>query len=367
MFGEVEITHDKLDEWIAAFGPDEKIPVTRGHIADPENLYTSTDVPALCWISGLMKAGDLLLGNFVDWTSEGLEAVTSGGYKNPSIETKDGSRLRNVALLGARTPAVDFHGDRGRFAPLDMAGGCLGEGGQVLLAERLETLLPDDDKHHKTKQAAEAAKGDGMSFKEKAIAALKDVAAKLEGEPEEAVTLAANAPVVAAAPPVAKPENPEVKALAAKLEELDKQVKDQAAELQMAGARTRAAELCRDAHLAPKFEGPLAEYMAGKAEITLAEPTLNEKGEVVKEYKANRNEFFAALLAAKGTAKLDDPKKLGEPPAKVHVEAAVLGNDAEQAKLQALAAKADALSKADGIPVNEAMKNVLAAEAKGGE
>ena len=158
--------------------------------------------------------------------------------------------------------------------------------------------------------------------------------------------------------PVKEPESLEVKALRADITKLAEEQKALKVELAMSKASTEAASLCKRAHLPPKFEYPLAQYKAGAEEIKL-----DEAG----EHKISRNEFFDRLLEAKGTAKLDDPKTLGEPPAKVHVEAAVLGNDAEQAKLQALAAKADALSKADGIPVNEAMKNVLAAEAKGGE
>jgi len=391
MFGEVEVTHKKLDTWIAAFGPDEKIPVTRGHLADPENQHASTDEPALCWISGLMKAGDLLLGNYVGWTPEGLEAITSGGYKNPSIESTDGSRLNSVALLGARTPAVEFHGERGRFAPLDMAGPCLGDGAQVLLAERLESLgepiaLPyksppkkitdlfDDEKgpdawtkafnaafeqydgdegkanatawaaikkmgyvkgkddiYRKSKTAAEAANQGGQ---EMAV----EQAAKAAEERKSVLATVANWLGIGDAPPaelaaLPKPEptaeSAEQKALAARVEALEKRVEDQATELQMAGATAQATALCQAAHLAPKFERPLAEYLAGKAEITLAEPEVDDKGNVVKEHKVSRNEFFTALLAAKGTTKLDDPKVLSKPPKKVLVKPFESENEGE--------------------------------------
>lgn len=147
MFGKVDITLEKLDMWASAFGPNEKIPVTIGHRTD--TAYQETGAPAVCWISGLMRVGDMLLGNWVDWTPEGLDALISHRYKNVSIESsRDGKRLTAVALLGARDPAVKYHDAEGdRFLPLDMGEGTLDDGAQVLLAQYLGT---DDDPESKT-------------------------------------------------------------------------------------------------------------------------------------------------------------------------------------------------------------------------
>ena len=380
MFGEVEVTEDKLDQWISAFGPDEKIPVTFGHLADPDNQI-STGEPAPCWISGVMRKGDMLFGNYVDWSSAGLDAITSGAYKNVSIEA-NGERLTSVALLGSRTPAVEFHNDRGRFAPLDMAG-CLDEAGQVVLSQNLRAMgvtiafpyneppkkitdLFDDDagpktwteafnsayeeyddeakanatawaaikemgytkgddgKYRKSKKAATAAQQGGrMSLKEKVLAALKDLTAKWETELDESPGATEPEPVQAAAAPEAKPaeESPEVKALAERLEKLENDNESYRNELAMTKALSSARELCEAAHIAPKFEEPMAQYMAGMPEITLAEPERDENGEVTKEYKLSRNDFFATVLVSKGTEKLDDPKKLTEAPRRKEVEA----------------------------------------------
>jgi cation transport regulator ChaB len=422
MFGEVEITDAKLDEWVNAFGPDEKIPATLGHLADPENPI-HTGEPAPCWISGLMKKGDTLFGNFVNWTPEGLEAITSGGYKNVSIESADGTRLTSVALLGARTPAVEFQNEKGRFAPLDMAGECMGEDTQIVLAQNLAAMgkpiyLPyksppkkitdifedeagpkawtnafnaaykeydgDEAKANGTawatvkemgytkgkdgiyrKKAATAAKG-GLEMAENDAAKAADENVVLawlkekfgKGEKPEAAT-------VLTAKHGTTEESPEMVAMAKRLDELEGKVKDQADELAMAGAMANARELCKDAHIAPSFEGPMAQYMAGKSEIVMAEPERDKDGNVTKEYKLSRNDFFAAVLTSKGTEKLDDPKKLTAPPAKKPVTPFMASGNKympeDPEEQAALAEEAKTLVRTEGKTIEEATAAVLAA------
>lgn len=373
--GDIKVTAEKIDGWVRNFGEHEKVPIGMGH-NDPNYTLADTDKKPYCWISGLCRAGDFCMAMLTDWTPEGQTAALNNEFKNFSIETTGGDedRIKYVAALGAYDSAVDFKTPDGeRFQPFDFTRGALGETGRLMLAAalgaesivmpyktppaRIKKLFADekgpkiwtaafnsayekykdegraskiawgavenagyekgeDGKWRKTKKAAEAAKGEKMA---------EDQAAKAAEEKKSVLATLANWLGFGETPPaelvaLAKPEPEEVKALAARVDELDKQVKSQAAELQMAGATTQAADLCRRAHLPPKFEQPIAEYLAGKAEITLAEPEVNEKGEVVKEHKLSRNNFFDRLLEAKGTAKLEDPAALTKPPKKAEVK-----------------------------------------------
>lgn len=167
-----------------------------------------------------------------------------------------------------------------------------------------------------------------MSFKEKAIAALKDVAARLEGEPEEGAVLAPPAPVVAAAPPVGEPaKDPEVKALAAKVGELEKKLTEQKVEFTAATLLAESKELCLAAKAEPRFEKPIAQLLAlipPEAEVVLA-----EADDPAKVVKAPAREWFKNVLLAKGTAKLEDPAALTRPPKKALVKPFVGENEGE--------------------------------------
>jgi len=305
-----------------------------------------------------------------------------------------------------------------------MAGPCLGDGAQVLLAERLESLgepiaLPyksppkkitdlfddekgpdawtkafnaafeqydgdegkanatawaaiekmgykkgEDGKYRKSKTAATAAnQGGRMSFKEKAIAALKDVAARLEGEPEEGAVLAPPAPVVAAAPPVGEPaRDPEVKALAAEVGELKKALVSQKIEFTAATLLAESKELCLAAKAEPRFEKPIAQLLA--LIPPEAEVVLTEADDPAKVVKAPAREWFKNVLLAKGTAKLEDPAALTKPPKKALVKPIAASDNKSMPEDEdtqvALTAAARNRAREKGISINVAQAEVLA-------
>ncbi|HUV87642.1 MAG TPA: ChaB family protein [bacterium] len=413
MFGEVEITHEIIDKWVSAFGPDEKIPVTIGHLSDPKNVITTGD-PAPCWISGLMKAGEILLGNYVDWTPAGLEAVTSGGYKNVSIESLDGSRLDSVALLGSRTPAVEFHSDRGRFVPLDMAGPCLGEGAQILLAQafgepialpyksppkKITDLFDDeagsdawtkafnaafeqydgdeakanatawaqikkmgyekgkDGKYRKPKKAATAAKETKMGIKEKVKEALSALLAKLDEEGDETPVTAA--PPETTVEPVVAPgvsESPQFAALAAQVEALKTRVTESEQKVIAVTAKGQALAFRNEAHLPPALDVALEDWCAGKSEVRM-----DEEG----TKKLPQAEFVKRLVMARGTQKLTAAVVFGNPPAKTKVEALSVepegpGLPTDQETLVMLAENAKVRAREKGITLAAAQIEVNA-------
>lgn len=405
--GDVKITRDGIDTWVRNFGKYEKVPVGMGHLDLSNYKLSDTDKPAYCWISGLYGIGDYCFAYCTDWTPEGREAALNNEFKNFSIETTGGDedRIRYVAALGAYDSAVDFKlPDGQRFQPFDFTQGALGEEGRLMLAAalgaeplampykspppRITKLFSDekgpkiwmeafnsayekykdearaskiawgavenagyekgkDEKWHKTKKAAEAAhQGGGMSFKQKVLAAMKDVMAKLESEPEEAAAPAELNVVMAAAPPVGEPAKmPEVALLAARLDKSEAEVKAVRVELAATRLATEAKELCLAAKASPRFEPVVAQLLAAIPGDVMI--TIDETG----EKKMTARECFKAILTDKGTRKLDDPIKLTEPPKKKAVEFIAVGDEgsgsvslarqteiAQEARAEALAA-----------------------------
>ena len=94
---EAEVTPALLEAVVADYATADPAPVVVGH---PE-----TDAPAYGWVERLRVSGDRLQARLSDLAPEFREAVEAGRYGPRSIALQ-GDRLRHVAFLGGRAPAV---------------------------------------------------------------------------------------------------------------------------------------------------------------------------------------------------------------------------------------------------------------------
>ena len=205
------------------------------------------------------------------------------------------------------------------------------------------------------KEAEEMAEQDAAKAAEEKRSVLATVKGWFEGGKPEAEEVKALLPEDKPEP-VTEPEY--VKAMRVEMAKLAEGQKALVVELAMSKANVEAADLCKRAHLPPKFEFPLAQYKAGAEEIKL-----DEAG----EHKITRNEFFDRLVEAKGISKLENPAVLAEPPEKAEVKKVSLEeamrvssgptDPGERAKL---AEKAKIRQRKDKISLDEATELVLA-------
>ena len=94
---EAEVTLALLEAVVADYATADPAPVVVGH---PE-----TDAPAYGWVERLRVSGDRLQAQLGDLAPEFRAAVEAGRYGPRSIALQ-GDRLRHVAFLGGRAPAV---------------------------------------------------------------------------------------------------------------------------------------------------------------------------------------------------------------------------------------------------------------------
>lgn len=88
-----------LDRAVDSYNPAQHTaPLVIGH--------PRTDAPAMGWIKGLKRTGEILLAHITDVPNAVKEAVQAGSYRMKSAAFYADGSLRHVGLLGAMPPAV---------------------------------------------------------------------------------------------------------------------------------------------------------------------------------------------------------------------------------------------------------------------
>lgn len=95
---EVDVTDGMLSALAEGYRSADPAPVVIGH---PE-----TDAPAWGWIDELRVVGDRLQAKLRDIAPQFRQAVTAGRYAGRSLSFT-GDKVRHLAFLGGRAPAVD--------------------------------------------------------------------------------------------------------------------------------------------------------------------------------------------------------------------------------------------------------------------